>query len=558
MARVAVTVGALLPYWRFLAFNVVFITDDYFASDIFNGELPGRVLVGQTDSPWTACQSGRVGSVPACRSPVCRSIPLASDRSSCCRRLPLSTWSSSCCCSSRRTARTGSRAASARIAPAPFSRVWPSPDRVTSPAQLKHLGIVSTIVWLPVGLGLLDRVLDPSSRVACQARALSWGLRSRSRGASRSAAFHSRSTSADWSTALSCCSARFSIARALGSSATWLALLGGIAAVTALGAASGAVALLPLSKLGAVSDRAEALGWEWATRLAYWPPNVWTFLQPYIHGDISDNTYIGPPFFWEDYGYVGVATVLLAIYGGVRERRRPVVAFTIVMTLLAYLFVLGAATPVYRLAYLLIPGLKLFRFPTRFLFVVELGLALLGAIGLTRLRADLQQRAATARIAGTLAMALCAATVLDLFIHQPRQNPMVSAREWLAPPPSIDVIRRDTSQPRTFTPRHRDLHRRTFQVAHGWSNVEPVLRPARSPRAQYRRRLLEHAVRRLLRRHLGAVVHRRLERSQSRGVAGPVLDLPRLRSRHAEDPHGAAETPRRLRRHARAQSVPAG
>ena len=44
-ARALLTVGALLPYWRLLTFSVVFITDDYFASDIFNGELPGRVLI---------------------------------------------------------------------------------------------------------------------------------------------------------------------------------------------------------------------------------------------------------------------------------------------------------------------------------------------------------------------------------------------------------------------------------------------------------------------------------------------------------------------------------
>ena len=70
----------------------------------------------------------------------------------------------------------------------------------------------------------------------------------------------------------------------------------------------------------------EALGWEWSTAPAYWPPNVLTFLVPYIHGDISDYTYVGHSIFWEDYGYVGAATFLLALYGGVRERRRPLVA----------------------------------------------------------------------------------------------------------------------------------------------------------------------------------------------------------------------------------------
>ena len=248
--------------------------------------------------------------------------------------------------------------------------------------------------------------------------------------------------------------------------------LGGLGLASVLGAASGAVLMLPLSALGSISDRAEALGYDWSTRLAYWPTNLLTFLVPYIHGDISDNTYIGPPFFWEDYGYVGVATVLLAFYGAIRERKRPVVLFAGVMTVVAYLFVLGQATPVFHVAYLLIPGLKMFRFPTRFLIVVELGLALLAAVGLTRLGSDLARRwPSPSRIPALVAAAICAATALDLFIHQPRQNPMVPAREWLAPPASVELVRTGTPQPRTFTPRHRDMHRRTFQLAHGWTDT---------------------------------------------------------------------------------------
>jgi hypothetical protein len=241
-----------------------------------------------------------------------------------------------------------------------------------------------------------------------------------------------------------------------------------------LGAAAGAVVLLPLSALGSVSDRSVALGWEWSTRLGYWPPNIVSFLLPYFHGDVSNGTYTGPSIFWEDYGYVGIATVLLAIYGAVRERRRPVVAFSIVMTLLAYLLVLGAETPVYRAVYLLVPGMKMFRFPTRFLFVVELGLALLGAIGLTRLRADLERRwKAPSRVPLLIVVAICAGTAADLFIIQPRQNPMVPARDWLAAPASVQAVHADSPQPRTYTPRYRDFHILTFGQARGWSDVKP-------------------------------------------------------------------------------------
>src|SRR5260221_934233 len=67
-ARVFLTLGALLPYWRLLTFGVIFVTDDYFASDIFNGELPGRALIGQLirhcQAPgWTSQLCSR-GSIP--------------------------------------------------------------------------------------------------------------------------------------------------------------------------------------------------------------------------------------------------------------------------------------------------------------------------------------------------------------------------------------------------------------------------------------------------------------------------------------------------------------
>ena len=102
-----------------------------------------------------------------------------------------------------------------------------------------------------------------------------------------------------------------------------------------------------------------------------------------------------------------------------------------------------------------------FRAPTRFLVVVELGLVLLGAIGLTRVGAELKQRwSGASRMPRLIQIGICVVTALDLLIHQPRQNPFVPAREWLAPPRTADIVRADSAAPRTFTPHHRDIHRR--------------------------------------------------------------------------------------------------
>jgi hypothetical protein len=474
-ARLFLTIGALFPYWRFLTFGVVYITDDYFASDIYNGELPGRALIGQLI---------RQGEAPIWTSSLCSGLPLAGSAADPIGLAAFTLFRPAIALDlfvivlvlvaahgayglARRFGadRTGAVLAGLAFAGSGYLA-----------AQLKHLSIVSTVVWLPVGLTLIDRALAPAGAKppATGGRAFFmavFGL-----------VFAQQVLSGFPQSAYICALVygSFALFRTIGGRTAGEALtarigrLAGIGVATVLGAAAGAVVLLPLSALGTVSDRAEVLGYDWSTRLAYWPSNVLTFLVPYINGDISNNTYIGPPFFWEDYGYIGVLAFLMALYGGIRERRRPVVMFSIVMTGVAYLCVLGGATPFFRMVYELVPGMKMFRFPTRFLIVVELGLAVLAAVGLTRLRADLTQRwPRPSRTPLLIAIAICTATALDLFVHQPRQNPVVPAAEWMAAPPTIDVVHGDTSQPRTFTPRQRELHRRAFQLAHGWSNVDP-------------------------------------------------------------------------------------
>lgn len=472
-ARLFLTIGALFPYWRLLTFGVVYITDDYFASDIYNGELPGRALIGQLI---------RQGQVPVWTSSLCSGLPLAGSAADPIGLAIFSLFRPAAALDlfvivlllvaahgsyglARRFGadRTGAVLAGLAFAGSGYIA-----------AQLKHLSIISTVVWLPVGLTLIDRALSPAGAGGSKGRAFfmaAFGL-----------VFAQQALSGFPQSAYICALAYGSFALFRTSSdragggpmAVRLARLAGIGVAAALGAAAGAVVLLPLSALGTVSDRAAVLGYDWSTRLAYWPSNVLTFLVPYINGDISNNTYIGPPFFWEDYGYIGVLAFLLALYGGVRERRRPVVMFSIALTVAAYLCVIGGATPFFRIVYELVPGMKMFRFPTRFLIVVELGLAILAAIGLTRLRADLARRwPRPSRTPLLIAIAICAGTAVDLFVHQPRQNPMVPAAQWMAAPPAVGVVKGDSAQPRTFTPRQRELHRRAFQLAHGWSSVDP-------------------------------------------------------------------------------------
>lgn len=474
IARVVLTVAALLPYWPLLTLAVVFVTDDFFTSDIFNGELPGRVLIGEMI---------RQGELPIWTNRLCSGVLLAGVSEplglASFTALPPAVALDLFLIVMLLVAAHGAYALARRLGADRPSAVLAGVAFAGSgyfAAQLKHLAIISTVVWLPAGLVCLDRAFDAREDVEPTLfRRMfyvgGFGLIVAEQvlaGFPQSAYISGLVYGA------------FTLFRAWGTRDRWgslrlpLGLMAASGVAVAFAVAAGAVSWLPLSELGTTSDRREPLGWMWSTMVPYWPRNGLTFLAPYINGDVSDNTYRGPSLFWEDYGYVGVATFLLALYGA-REWRRPLVGFTAAMTAVSYLMVLGRSSYVYWLAYLIVPGISTFRFPTRFLIVVDLGLALLAAVGLTKLGAELERRWGTTMptVPRLVVLGLCAFTVADLFVHQPRQNPMVAAETWLQPPVTVQRVKANGGEPRTFTVQHGDLHRATFRKARGWADVTP-------------------------------------------------------------------------------------
>jgi membrane protein YfhO len=472
-ARMFLTVGVLAPYWRLLTLSVVSVTDDAFSSDIFNGELPGRIIFAH----WL-----RAGKLPLWTSQMCSGYPLIGSPVDPLGLLLFTLLPPAAALDllmillliiaghgayslARRFGADRSGAVLAGLAFAGSGYIA---------TQFKHLSIISTIAWLPYGLLLIDRLLTPGEkRSGLLLPALGLLFANQVLAAFPQSAYISGLVYVS-----------FALFRVLsdrrqhGPVRAWLPRLGGIAAALALGSAAGAVVLLPLHELTGLTDRAGGLDYEWATYTNFWPPQIFSFFVPYIYGDGSDGSYIGPPPFWENYGYVGAATAVVAIYGAGRLWRKPLVAFLIAMTITAFGFILGPRTPFYYSAYVLIPGMSRFRAPTRFMVVLELGLALLAAIGLTRIGVELKERwRGGSRMPRLIQIAVCLGTALDLFIHQPRQNVLVPASEWLAPPRTAGIVLADSSAPRTFTPHHRDIHRRVHtQVARGWKYIEPYFK----------------------------------------------------------------------------------
>jgi len=475
--------AVLVPYHQMLVGRVIPIPDDGFVSDLVDGEFPSRVEAARL-----VC----AGEAPIWTSQIFTGYPLSCD--------PLSILLFSALppalalgwliglllvAASLGTYLLARQLGASRAGAvlAGFAYAWSG----VFVCQLRHLGILGVVAWFPLALFCLEMAAsgaapDPrGARAVAGRRRLAW--------LTGFAAVFGMQCLAGFPQSVYI-SALF-YAALVASRIGWLLVpgerclplslrlapvkvlaLGALVAV-AVGTLVGMVALLPLRELGTLSDRSGAGTYEWATQFAYWPRNFLTFFAPYANGDIADGTYRGSNIFWEDYGYVGLVTVLLAILAVVLRVRRFAVAFWGCAALVAYGLVLGREIPLYRLAFHVVPGFDTFRFPTRFLFVVELALALLGGLGLTLVEEFVARKVSAEgvgkRVAIMVGVLVVAWTATDLMYHNYRQNPFVDAGMWLAPPRAAAIIRADGNDGRVFTPGSILLHMSAFNAAQGWS-----------------------------------------------------------------------------------------
>jgi hypothetical protein len=361
--------------------------------------------------------------------------------------------------------------------------------------QMRHLGVLGVVAWFPLALYCLERAATGSLVDADAAREIP--LRRRLGWLCAFAGLYGLQCLAGFPQSVYIASLVYGALvlvrlvwlavpgrREIGVRARFRPVLGlGGAALVAVGVGAliGMVTLLPLRELGSLSDRSQGGTFAWATQYNYWPRSFLSFFVPYANGDISNLTFRGTSIFWEDFGYVGLLTMLLAVLTVAVWRRRFAVAFWTLAGIVAYGLVLGREAPFYAVAYRVLPGLQAFRFPTRFLFVVELALALLGGLGVRIVQDALARRFRNGwrgfPVAGIVGCFLAAVVAADLVWHNRRQNPFVDACAWLSTPRSAAIIRQDGSGGRVFTPGSAQLHTTAFQTASGWSgDLSPYLR----------------------------------------------------------------------------------
>lgn len=206
-----------------------------------------------------------------------------------------------------------------------------------------------------------------------------------------------------------------------------LARFGLFLTASVLGAAASGAQLIPalqyttqLSRRTATTTSATPeQNKEYAAQWSLHPEEVAAMVVPEFVGNSSGgadwtrDTYWGRNVFKLDHNSAGLVVLLLAgvsFFGG---RRRALRWLLTVMGLLALLYALGAHTPVWHVAYAVLPGIKLFRAASMAVFLFGFAAATLAGFGVDRLlelRGDLDPAAST----GALRFLWVAAGVLAL------------------------------------------------------------------------------------------------------------------------------------------------
>src|SRR5947207_1772094 len=157
----------------------------------------------------------------------------------------------------------------------------------------------------------------------------------------------------------------------------------------ASGLALAAVQILPTLELLRHSLRSEA-SYDFFSSFSMPRRFVLTFVAPYLMGGgdgyLFRALYVGPSFYAEYVGYVGLATLALGLIALVFKRDARTI-FWVAIVPIGVVLALGRYAPFhfYKIIYA-VPVLNLFRLPARHLMEVEFALAILAGRGLTALQ----------------------------------------------------------------------------------------------------------------------------------------------------------------------------
>lgn len=467
VALALLMIAILLPFWKLALVKGVLITDASFTSDMMNGRLPERFAVSEalksgTLPLWAPQIYGGFPMMAWAEAGVCYPINILLFG-----LLPLYTAFNWDILLTLLIAGAGmllylrginvNRTAAFL---ASFAFAYSGPII----AHLQHLSMINSACWFPWGLWTIDRCFRETS--AIRASKLLWlapviamqFLAGHPQMVYYSTLLYFGYVLNRW----------FGLPRA--SRSTLFPYLVRFVLAVVIGAGIAAIQLFPTYELAGLSQRSQGISVEYATALSYDPTDIKMFLSPFANGEWGNATYRGRGVFWEDYSYMGAVPLFLAFGAALFlfRRDRDVRLFTFA-ALLAFLMVLGTSTPFFTTAFYVVPGMKYFRCPMRFLFFVDFALCALASIAISHI-------CASRRSLHVFFYALTALTIVDLTYFQMRLNPIIDRELWEKPPRIVAELKAEPGSFRVYSPFVTATHRAAFEAAGGWKgDLSPYL-----------------------------------------------------------------------------------
>ena len=141
-----------------------------------------------------------------------------------------------------------------------------------------------------------------------------------------------------------------------------------------------AVQILPTLELLLHSERLAGSRFETITKWSMYPTEIFSFIIPYIRGNISVMEGPFDPQKWLISFYVGIGALVFSITGLFIDRKKRFVFFWLVLTA-SIILALGRFTPLYSFLYNFIPGFKHVRYPVKFLYLGAISFSVLAGMG---------------------------------------------------------------------------------------------------------------------------------------------------------------------------------
>ncbi len=217
-----------------------------------------------------------------------------------------------------------------------------------------------------------------------------------------------------------------------------------------------AAQVLPSMELTPLSNRVQGMSYEEAVNYPFLPSYLMNFVLPYRLGNPANYTYQvksvdAGGIFWENCAYVGILALALGLLALIVRWRNPRVRWLGVMMLVTVLLSMGQHGLLFPIAWNVLPGMKYFRFPMRFLLISQLSLAVLGGFGLEwvmeRLRGIVRTPIVPVAVAGVVLLI----AAFDLLHFAGQYIGMVDAAQWMDRPQTVRYLDNDHSNSRVYT-----------------------------------------------------------------------------------------------------------